>query len=184
MVGATGLSPTDMAVLWDDTVLLDLQHDVVTALQVIAPNTVSINFVGAKKGSLERIPVVKVEEFALPVALRSLGEGMSRMLGIALALVNAKDGMLLIDEVDTGLHYSVLPDLWKLIFEVAHRLNVQVFATSHSWDCIEAFQQAADANKDEEGVLVRLETQDGEVAAVTFDERMLNIATREHIEVR
>ena len=109
---------------------------------------------------------------------------MNRMLGIALALVNAKDGMLLIDEVDTGLHYSVLPDLWKLIFEVAHRLNVQVFATSHSWDCIQAFQQAADANKDEEGVLVRLETQEGEVAAVTFDERMLNIATREHIEVR
>ena len=106
------------------------------------------------------------------------------MFGIALALVNAKDGMLLIDEVDTGLHYSVLPDLWKLIFEVAHRLNVQVFATSHSWDCIQAFQQAADANKDEEGVLIRLEVQDGEVVPVTFDERMLNIATREHIEVR
>ncbi len=113
-----------------------------------------------------------------------MGEGMNRMLGIALALVNAKDGMLLIDEVDTGLHYSVLPDLWKLIFEVAHRLNVQVFATSHSKDCVEAFQQAADNNKDEEGILVRLEVQDGEVVPVTFDERMLNIATREHIEVR
>ena len=45
-----------------------------------------------------------------------MGEGMSRMFGIALALVNAKDGMLLIDEVDTGLHYSVLPDLWETHF--------------------------------------------------------------------
>ena len=109
---------------------------------------------------------------------------MNRMFGIALALVNAKDGMLLIDEVDTGLHYSVLPDLWKLIFEVAHRLNVQVFATSHSWDCIQAFQQAAEANKDEEGMLIRLENRDGEVVPVMFDERKLNIAAREQIEVR
>ena len=112
-----------------------------------------------------------------------MGEGMNRMLGIALALVNAKDGMLLIDEVDTGLHYSVLPDLWRLIFEVAHRLNVQVFATSHSWDCIQAFQQAAD-NTEEEGVLVRLETRKDGVGAVTFDERELAIVTREQIEVR
>ena len=184
VVSAAGLSPTDMAILWDDTVLLDLQHDVVAALQVIAPSTVSINFIGAKKGSLERIPIVKVQEFVLPVALRSLGEGMNRMLGIALALVNAKDGMLLIDEVDTGLHYSVLPNLWKLIFEVAHRLNVQVFATSHSKDCVEAFQQAADNNKDEDGILIRLEVQDGEVVPIIFDERKLNIATREQIEVR
>ena len=113
-----------------------------------------------------------------------MGEGMNRMFGIALALVNAKDGMLLIDEVDTGLHYSVLPDLWKLIFEVAHRLNVQVFATSHSWDCIQAFQQAAEANKDEEGVLVRLENRKEGVGAVTFDESELAIVTREQIEVR
>ena len=109
---------------------------------------------------------------------------MNRMLGIALALVNAKDGMLLIDEVDTGLHYSVLPDLWKLIFEVAHRLNVQVFATSHSWDCIQAFQQAADANKDEEGMLIRLENRKDSIRAVTFDEEELAVVAREQIEVR
>ncbi len=92
--------------------------------------------------------------------------------------------MLLIDEVDTGLHYSVLPDLWKLIFEVAHRLNVQVFATSHSWDCIQAFQQATANNENEEGVLIRLEERKTGVGAVVFDERALAIVTREQIEVR
>ena len=184
VVSAAGLSSTDMATLWDNAVLLDLQHDVSAALQVIAPDTININFVGAKKGSIERIPVAKLRSGSLPVPLRSMGEGMNRMLGIALALVNAKDGMLLIDEVDTGLHYSVLPDLWKLIFEVAHRLNVQVFATSHSWDCIQAFQQAAADNTEEEGVLVRLENRKSGVGAVTFDEQELAIVTREQIEVR
>ena len=109
---------------------------------------------------------------------------MNRMFGLALALVNAKDGMLLIDEVDTGLHYSVLPDLWKLIFEVAHRLNVQVFATSHSWDCIQAFQYAAEASKDEEGMLIRLENRKSGIGAVTFDEEELSVVAREQIEVR
>ena len=183
-VEASGLNTREVASLWDKVALSDSEEDVLSALRIIAPELIALNLVGDESKSGERIAKVRVADVDGPISLRSMGEGMNRMFGIALALVNAKDGMLLIDEVDTGLHYSVLPDLWKLIFEVAHRLNVQVFATSHSWDCIEAFQQAADASKDEEGILIRLETQDGEVVPVTFDERMLNIATREHIEVR
>ena len=184
IVSADSLTASDVGFYWDNIVLSDLQDDVISALKIIAPSVISINLIGSQNGGSDRTVIVKVTEFNFPIPLRSMGEGMNRMLGIALALVNAKDGMLLIDEVDTGLHYSVLPDLWKLIFEVAHRLNVQVFATSHSWDCIQAFQQAAAANKDEEGILVRLEIQDGEVVPVIFDKRKLNIATREHIEVR
>ncbi len=183
-VGADGMQLTDIASFWDNVALSDLENNVLTSLQVIAPEVLHLNFVGNEGPGGERIPKVRIVGIDGPIPLRSMGEGMNRMLGIALALVNAKDGMLLIDEVDTGLHYSVLPDLWKLIFEVAHRLNVQVFATSHSWDCIEAFQSAAASNTEEEGILVRLEMQDGEVVPVTFDERMLSIATREHIEVR
>ena len=180
---ASGLQPEDIGDYWDNIALSYLETDVLTALNILAPNVEGVNLIG--EGSRgERVAKVRLLGSTVPIPLRSLGEGMNRMFGIALALVNAKDGMLLIDEVDTGLHYSVLPDLWKLIFEVAHRLNVQVFATSHSWDCIEAFQSAAASNTEEEGILVRLEMQDGEVVPVTFDERMLSIATREHIEVR
>ncbi len=100
-----------------------------------------------------------------------------------MALVNAKDGFL-IDEIENGIHYSVLPDVWRLIFETAERLNVQVFATSHSWDCIEAFQKAAQENTETEGVLVRLD-RDGEwIRAVDLGERELGIAVNGHIEVR
>jgi len=181
MVADDGLSANDVAAYWDNIVLSDLQDEIIIALKIIAPDVVGINLKG---GGSDRIPIVKVGQFDAPIPLRSLGDGMNRMFGIALALVNAKDGMLLIDEVDTGLHYSVLPDLWKLIFEVAHRLNVQVFATSHSWDCIQAFQLAAEENQEEEGVLVRLENRKAGIGAVTFDEMELAIVTREQIEVR
>lgn len=86
---------------------------------------------------------------ARTLPLGSYGNGMDRIFGIGLALVNAKYGMVLVDEADTSLHYSVLPDFWKLITETAHRFNVQVFATFHSRDCIQAFQQASEGNKEE-----------------------------------
>jgi AAA15 family ATPase/GTPase len=111
---------------------------------------------------------------------------MLRTLGIALALVNAKDGLLLIDEFENGLYYTIQPDIWKLIFRIARRLNIQVFATTHSWDCIEAFQVAASsiAEQQNEGLLIRLELIHNTIVPTLFDERELSIAAREHIEVR
>ena len=184
VVSASGMTPFDLARFWDDIALSDAEEDVYSCLRVIAPELQALNFTGSESKDGERVPKVKMSGSSRAIPLRSLGEGMNRMLGIALALVNAKDGMLLIDEVDTGLHYSILPEMWKLIFEVAHRLNVQVFATSHSWDCIQAFQEAAAENKEAEGVLIRLEQRKEGIGAVTFDEQELAIVTREQIEVR
>jgi len=181
---ANGMNKNQVNDLWDEVALTSLENDVVASLRVISPEIERISLIGGKEPFVPRNPIVKTSTSDYPTPLRSMGEGMNRMFGIALALVNAKDGMLLIDEVDTGLHYSVLPDLWKLIFEVAHRLNVQVFATSHSWDCIQAFQLAAEENKEEEGVLIRLENRKAGIGAVTFDETELAIVTREQIEVR
>ena len=63
---------------------------------------------------------------------------MWRMLGLALALANAKGGILLVDEIDTGLHYSVMEDMWRMVSERAAALDAQVFATTHSRDCYES----------------------------------------------
>ena len=113
-----------------------------------------------------------------------MGDGMNRILAILLALVSAKDGVLLVDEIENGLHYSVQPDLWRLILHVAERANVQVFATTHSWDCIEAFQEAVTEVPGQQGFLVRLVRNEAGIKATVFDERKLTIATREEIEVR
>jgi AAA15 family ATPase/GTPase len=126
------------------------------------------------------IPIIKVAGIEEPIALCSLGDGMQRIFGIALALVNAKDGILLIDEIENGLHYSVQPDIWRLICQLAQRLNVQVFATTHSWDCIEGFQTSAQ----KEGLLIRLQSKKDEISTVLYEEEDLAIATREQIEVR
>ena len=53
---------------------------------------------------------------------------MNRLFEIALTTVNAKDSLLLIDEIDSGLHHAIQADVWRMIFELARRLNIQVFA--------------------------------------------------------
>ena len=184
LIPAHGLNGQRLTELWDGIALTKLQADVLAALRLIAPGLVDLNFVSTPLSGGERIPVVKITDIDERLPLYSLGDGMLRALGISLALVNAKDGILLIDEFENGIYYSVQPDLWRLIFQVARRLNVQVFATTHSWDCIEGFQKAANADKQTEGLLIRLESIKGDIVSTLFDERQQGIATREQIEVR
>lgn len=185
-IPASGVDRTDINWLWDQIALTSLEEDVLASLQIIAPNVERVGLINRSENGKGRMAIVKLAGQNTPLPLRSLGEGMKRLFGLALALVNAKDGLLLIDEIESGLHYSVQPDMWRLIFEVARRLNVQVFATTHSWDCIEAFQQAAQENDQAEGVLVSLRRKKAseDIVAVIVDEAELGIVTRQQIEVR
>jgi ABC-type cobalamin/Fe3+-siderophores transport system ATPase subunit len=186
-ISANGLDREQINSLWDEIALTDLEQNVLASLRIIAPDVERVNLVGSQEGDGVRIPMAKIAEFDDPLPLRSLGEGMNRLFGLALALVNARNGMLLVDEIDSGLHYSVQPDLWRLIFQVARRLNVQVLATTHSWDCVEAFQHASQEDGQGEGQLISLrekKDEPGKLVAILFDEGELSVVTREQIEVR
>jgi len=183
-ISSDGLSHRKIAALWDDIALQPEESDVLKGLDILSPDIERLNLLGHGERRNERIPMVRIKEAPMPIPLRSLGEGMNRLFGILLALANAKHGLLLIDEVDSGLHYSVHKNLWRLIFQVAQRLDVQVFATTHSWDCIAGFQQSAQELAQETGMLIRLENRQGHIVPVVFDEDRLAIATRQDIEVR
>lgn len=183
-ISSDGLSHRKIAALWDDIALQPEESDVLKGLDILSPNIERLNLLGRGEQRAERIPMVRIKEAPIPIPLRSLGEGMNRLFGILLALANAKHGLLLIDEVDSGLHYAVHKDLWRLIFQVAQRLDVQVFATTHSWDCIAGFQQSAQELAQATGMLIRLENRQGHIVPVVFDEDRLAIATRQDIEVR
>lgn len=183
-VPANSLDGNTLAELWDSVTLKPGEEDVLEGMHIIEPEVERINLIGKQEHRSARIPIVRMRNVSEPIPLRSLGEGMARLFGIVLALVNAQDGFLLVDEVDSGLHYTVYPALWRLVFRTAARLNVQVFATTHSWDCIEGFQQASQGVENEEGMLVRLERRQGHIVPILFDTSRLSIATRQEIEVR
>lgn len=184
VVAARNYQRQDLTQQWDAIALTAQESDVLDALKLLIPDVERVTLIGSET-SPARLPFVRRVGKESPEPLRSLGDGMERLLSIALALVNARDGFLLVDEIENGLHYTIQVNMWRLVFQVARRLNVQVFTTTHSWDAIAAFQEAAREDTEAEGYLIRLEAiSDGEIIPTIFDERKLAIATREHIEVR
>jgi len=169
---------------WDEIEKRALEDSVIKALKIIDDDLKDIRFSDYSNGSNIRIPVARLENVSERVPLKSLGEGMSHLLAIALALVKCKDGMLLIDEIESGLHYSILLDVWRLIFRTARELNVQVFAATHSSDCIKAFQRAAEEDVEDEGMLIRLARKGDKIKAILFDEKELETVVENDIEVR
>ncbi len=172
-----------LGVLWDKIALSDREKDVVEALRIIDPEISAVSMVGGEGPRQQRAAIVRASNLPRPVPLRTFGDGLNRLFGIVLSLVNAKDGLLLIDEFENGMHHMVQLDAWRAVFKLSRRLGIQVFATSHSWDSIEAFQKAA-VESPEEGVLVRLSRKGDDIIPTLFSEDELTIATRDRIEVR
>ena len=96
-IPASGLSAVQVSSLWDAISLTSLEDDVLFAISLLEVDIERVGMVGSNDSFTRRYAIVKTRQSLNPFPLRSMGEGMSRMFGIALALVNAKDGMLLID---------------------------------------------------------------------------------------
>ncbi|RPD47906.1 hypothetical protein DNI29_10750 [Hymenobacter sediminis] len=170
--------------LWDNVALTEKEAFVIDALRVIEPKLERIAFIGSDEYG-GRTTVVKIKDSSKVLPLRSMGDGINRVLTIILALVNSDNGYLFIDEFENGLHYSVQEKIWGIIFEVARKLKIQVFATTHSEDCIKAFGsifQRQDYYKDRK--LIRLEGEDGSIRVVDFDSNELSVIADQDIDPR
>jgi predicted ATPase len=128
--------------------------------------------------------MVKLYGKSQPIPLRSLGDGLRRIFHFAIALQRTRAGdLLLLDEIENGVHYTALPALWTVIIKAARAKGVQVFATTHSWDCVLGFQQAS-AQESASAHLIKLYEEKGSIKASIFNEKELSLVAREEIEVR
>jgi predicted ATPase len=180
----TGALDDDQAVkLLDKFILTPEESTLIEALRSIEPTIERIASASSEQGGRSSI-FVKCAGIDERIPIGSMGDGIWRLLGIALSLVATRSGVLLIDEIDTGLHYSVMETMWKLVRETAERLDIQVFATTHSRDCYEALAAISreDAGENSEVTIQRIEK--GKPRAVAFTERKIVIAARRGIEVR
>jgi hypothetical protein len=178
-----GLEFSQLRNLWDLISLTPEEDDVEKAMQILEPQLERIGFSNSQS-SLSGIKI-RLKGKPDPVPLSSLGDGMRRLLGIAMGLAASKSGYLIIDEIDMGLHYGVQESMWRLVLETAKRLNVQVFATTHSWDCIAAFQAALAEMEDQSiGKLIRLDARGDQLRAIEYDAEDLEITVAQGIEVR
>lgn len=183
LITAGGLEDLQLARQWDEIALTPAEETVLQSLRIVQPAIERLTFLSSpRRGDVSCF--VKRKDSKVRVPLGSLGEGARRLLGLALALVRAEGGYLLIDEIDTGLHYTALEPMWRLVIQAAHRLNVQVFATTHSADCIRAIAWLHEElpSLAEEAAVFRLEPALEQATRYSASE--VELAARHDVEVR
>ncbi|MCI5120730.1 MAG: hypothetical protein D3908_05975, partial [Candidatus Electrothrix sp. AUS4] len=142
-VPASSLAPQEIVALFDKIVLTPDEELVLETVKIIEPDIIRLASLGVSDGYYPLRSgdyarggiIVKSSKWEERIPIGSFGDGIWRLLGLILSLVGAKNGTLLIDEIDTGLHHTVMSKMWQLICTTARKLNVQVFATTHSSDC-------------------------------------------------
>lgn len=179
LVDSRGLDDWEAHTLWDYLDLAERKRQILDALRLAEPKIQSVALI--LDGNELRQPYVRIADQDTPLA--SMGEGMSRLFGLAFALGVTSEGYLFIDEIENGLHYELHEQICSFIFEVAAKLNVQVFLTTHSLDFTRAFTRAA-AKSNEEGKLYRLDKTFGTLEVLEYGEEDLIIAANQGIEVR
>lgn len=181
------LLPGSMGEMWDQVILEGRENEVISALRILEPKLENVFFLSGERsyrfGNRAGV-LVAFEGEKHRVPLGSFGEGMRRFLALSLSLINSAGGVLLVDEIDTGLHWSVMQDMWRLVIAAAKNSQVQVFATTHSFDCLQGLSSLCER---EPGLAAQVSLQkiDPELdASVALDAEHIALAMEQDIEVR
>ena len=124
---------------------------------------------------------IKTHNKLLPIQFS--GDGINKLLYIVLSIMDAKNGILLIDEIDTGFHYSMYKDLWRIVSDVSRDYNCQVIATTHSYENIIGAVEGVEDHP-EEFSFYRLGYDKDELKSFRSSYDLLKSALRSDMEVR
>lgn len=155
-------------------------HSVVKSLQFIIPELRDLLPL-----SEDRIPIIWAVlegDYILPASL--LGSGFSNALRIMLIAHYANDSILLIDEIEDGLHFSGLRDLIRFIFHISRKNNIQFFITTHSEAVLHTFSEISREDKFSQIALYRMGKREGETYCTRFSRKEFLEASDIRAEIR
>ncbi len=191
-ITASSLSPDLVIELFEEVVLTPQEDFVIDALRIIEPSieriatsgterrrVVSSRGIGLRGGLLVRCSGIRDR-----IPIGSMGDGIWRMLGLALALARTEGGILLVDEIDTGLHYSVMEKMWKLVSQTAKKHKIQVFATTHSRDCYESLAAVCRDSVSQNSDVTIQRVERSKLRSTAYSEQEIIAAAERGMEVR
>lgn len=154
------------------TELLRLINNRISGIEILAPG-------GDRAGIY-----IRLENEGL-VSLYMMGEGMKRCFEFAISLAANMDSTpLFIDELENGLHHSIMESLWAWIAQATRERNIQLFATTHSEECVQAASRVFKGQDDDGLRVIRLDKQEHETKAVVYDRDLVEAAERMGVEIR
>lgn len=157
------------------------KNELIKILEIIQPNIKDILII-----PIGNVPVIHLEVgLPKPLPLPLTGLGMVRILRYFVDIMNAPGGVVLIDEIENGLYWLKANDIWRMIKETARNYDVQIFATTHSLECIKTAHTIFSSDKTYDLGVYRLESNEiGLVNAVSYDKETLESALKNNLEVR
>lgn len=154
--------------------------EILNGLQILEPQLKSLSLIpmGGK-------PVIygdKGIEAKMPLSL--MGQGIVRLSSILLAISEAKNGIVLIDELENGFHRSILPLIWKAITSYAKTNKTQIVATTHSWELISGAIKGISEELRNDFKYMRIERNEDEFKTKIYNFENLKVALDAELEIR
>jgi predicted ATPase len=156
-------------------------HDLVEVVQTVYPDIEALS-VENSDGSWEVFAQIRYRSRRIPVALHS--SGASRLVGILLSMAQAERGVVLIDELENGFYYKSLSTIWRVLLTMAESFKCQVFASTHSRECIQALGEAINPENEKSFGLLNIENRSGASRIVLSTGAVMSAAIHSGFEIR
>ncbi len=156
------------------------EGEAIDFLRIIEPRLETLKIITEGSG-----PSVhgKLKGFSHTLPIHFMGEGMEKLLNLILGIMHSKSGCIFVDEMENGLHYSVLPATWKAIGKAICKYDCQIIATTHSYECLQAAHEGL-SEMPEDFRYIRLHRKDDEISAKLSNYDMIGTALKTNLEVR
>lgn len=169
-----------VAHLWGPIAATENEENVVALLKIVEAD---IERIAAAPGSLGGI-FVRLRGKKERIPLGNFGDGTTRLFSLACNLIAAQHGLFLIDEIDTGLHVSTMVAMWRFLARAVQQFNVQIFATTHSDDCLRGLADFLRDNPDTDGMTRLFRIERGAKTAMAYTSEQIVRTSDSNVEVR
>jgi predicted ATP-dependent endonuclease of OLD family len=122
---------------------------------------------------IDNLPYIKEEEGTF-IPLHNFGQGIKSFIDILLSLILSNNSIIFIDEIENGIHHTNFDKLWEIILTISKQQNIQVFATTHSKECIESYARVADKLEEDEIRFISLYKDNENIQSIVFNKQEID----------
>lgn len=169
----------DLAMFYDNFVRKDreLEAEFLINIQLFIPNIENVLI--TSDGAIN----IRIIGDSIDKPLFAFGDGANKLFRILILLTIHKGQILLIDEIDSGIHFSRFKKFWEIIIEIALKDSTQIIATTHNLECIEYFSSALKSEDRQHARVIQL-IKTNRLKSITYDYDNFYLALENQIEIR
>ena len=174
-------SETNLTEWFTEAALNNKKEFIIEALQILDDSITDV-----ESFHVHGSPQIFITRSGIKMPTNVMGDGIRKILQVALFLLSDIKKPLLLDEAENGLHYTLHSKFWEMMSTLAIKEGRQIIATTHSYECIEgALEGVKEAGLEDSFAYVRLDkSDDGRIVSKIYDGDILKHALDMDWEVR